>query len=101
MLHSIHRELAKPTVINHAIQCHFTNPNKLNLIVAKGNVLSIYRIYTTILGDQPYPTARMELVVEFTLQGVITSIAAVRTNTSVGLQGMDSLLLTFKEAKVR
>jgi hypothetical protein len=44
--------------------------------------------------------ARLELVGEFKLMGVITSMAPVRTPNSVGLLGMDSLLLTFKDAKV-
>jgi hypothetical protein len=96
----MHQELAAPTVINHSLCCNFTNPNRLNLIVAKGNLLAIYRIYTT-KSEQPYPTARMEFIHEFTLQGIITSMSSIRTGTSVGILGMDSLLLTFKDAKVR
>jgi hypothetical protein len=100
MLHSIHKELAQPTAIHHAVKCHFTDPNKLNLVVSKGNVLAVYRIYTTATKKNPYPTARMELIHEFYMQGTITSISSIRTNTSVGLVGLDSLLLTFKDAKV-
>jgi hypothetical protein len=98
MIYTTHQELAKPTVISHAIKCHFTSPNKLNLVVAKGSVLFVYRIYTT--STQTVPTARMELINEFTLQGVITSLAALRTSTSVGVDGLDSILLTFRDAKV-
>ena len=46
-------------------------------------------------------TARLELCNEFKLHGNITSIGVIRTSTSVGLLGMDSLLLSFKDAKVR
>jgi hypothetical protein len=99
MLYSLHKEVAAPTNIHNAICCNLTSSDKLNLVLTRGNVLAIYRIYKTATPDQPYPTARTELINEFALQGRITSIAAVRTKTSVGLDGLDSLLLTFADAK--
>lgn len=93
MIYSMHQELASPTVINHAISCHFINPNKLSLVVARGNILSIYKVYTEKI---TYPTARVEQLHEFTLQGVITSMESIKTIYSP----LDSILLTFKDAKV-
>jgi hypothetical protein len=93
MIYSIHQELASPTVINHALSCHFIHASKLSLVVARGNLLSIYRVYTE---KGPYPTARLEQLHEFTLQGVITSMESIKTIYSP----LDSILLTFKDAKV-
>ncbi len=95
MLYSWHKQLTPPTCISLSLKCHFTDPNKLDLIVVKGNVLGCYRLYTVASGEQP--TARMELLHEFVLQGIVTSIGSCRTQDSIGL---DSLLLTFSDAKV-
>ena len=54
----------------------------------------------TMNQNQPSKTCRLELLNEFKLNGVITSIGVVQLSTSVGLQGMNSLLLTFKDAKM-
>ena len=96
----MHRDLAASTAMQHAVTCHFTHPNKLNIVIAKGNILSVYLIYTTTTSVEDYPVARMELIKVFTLQGTITSLSAIKTGTSVGLQGLHSLLLTFKHAKM-
>ncbi|KAI9205850.1 CPSF A subunit region-domain-containing protein [Polychytrium aggregatum] len=50
--------------------------------------------------NRPKKIARLELLREFKLHGLITSVAAVRTSTLVGLEGMDSLLLSFRDAKM-
>ena len=96
----MYKEIAPPTNIQIAITARLTDPNKLNLVCCKGNILSIYRIYKTVTVNKPWPTARMELIGEFTLFGNIVSICAVRTQTSVGLLGLDSLLIAFKDAKM-
>ncbi|KAJ3275699.1 mRNA cleavage and polyadenylation factor subunit [Borealophlyctis nickersoniae] len=56
---------------------------------------------TAAKSDRPKKVARLELHSEHRLHGNVTSIGVVRTSTSVGLDGMDSLLLSFKDAKVR
>lgn len=43
---------------------------------------------------------RLELVYQEKLHGVITSMGVIRSATGVGAMGMDSLLLSFKDAKV-
>ena len=100
MLYSMYKEIAPPTNIQLAITAKLTDPTKLNIVCAKGNIISIYRVYQTLTDGKPWPTGRMELVGEFTLFGNITGINAVRTQTSVGLQGLDSLLITFTDAKM-
>ncbi|KAJ3013404.1 Cleavage and polyadenylation specificity factor subunit 1 [Thoreauomyces humboldtii] len=48
----------------------------------------------------PRKIARLELHAQFRLQGNVTSMGVVRTSTSNGLKGMDSLLLSFRDAKM-
>ncbi|KNC97783.1 cleavage/polyadenylation factor CFT1 [Spizellomyces punctatus DAOM BR117] len=50
--------------------------------------------------NHPRKVAKLELHAQFRLHGNVTSIGVVRTSTSVGLLGMDSLLLSFKDAKM-
>lgn len=94
MLYSWHRQLTPPTCISLSLKCNFTHPSKLDLIVIKGNLLCIYRIYT--LQDDGLPTAKFELLSEFVLQGLVTSISSCRT---IG-NSLDSLLLSFSDAKM-
>jgi hypothetical protein len=44
-------------------------------------------------------TARLELITQYKLHGNITSMGVVQTISS-GANGMDSLLISFKDAKV-
>ncbi|TPX54847.1 hypothetical protein PhCBS80983_g05700 [Powellomyces hirtus] len=50
--------------------------------------------------NRPRKVAKLELHAQFKLPGNVTSIGVIRTSTSVGLLGMDSLLLSFKDAKM-
>jgi len=40
------------------------------------------------------------MIATYKIHGNISSINCIRTTTNVGLLGMDSLLLSFKDAKV-
>lgn len=98
-LFTFHRTLTPPTCITHSLKCHFTSSSRLDLILVKGNILFIYRIYTTKTTSDltsGQNTARLELLHEFTLQGMVTSMDVVRTRSA----NKDSLLLTFGDAKV-
>lgn len=46
-------------------------------------------------------SGRLELVAQFNLHGIISTMGTVRTNSSRGKEGCDSLLLGFSDAKVR
>ncbi|KAJ3334813.1 Cleavage and polyadenylation specificity factor subunit 1 [Kappamyces sp. JEL0680] len=96
VVYSLNKQLTPPTCITHSLKCHFTHPQKLDLLIVKGNLLCCYRIYTTAQGD--CPTARLELLHEFALQGIVTSIGTARS--SAAQHGLDSLLLTFQDAKM-
>ena len=50
--------------------------------------------------NQPSEYSRLVLAHTFQLQGVVASIAAVRTNTEAGLSGLDSLIICFAQAKI-
>jgi cleavage and polyadenylation specificity factor subunit 1 len=43
---------------------------------------------------------RLELVAQFKMNGIITTMGTVRTNSPRGREGCDSLLLGFSDAKV-
>ncbi|KAJ3256708.1 Cleavage and polyadenylation specificity factor subunit 1 [Boothiomyces macroporosus] len=78
MLYSLHKDLLPPSGIDFAVYCNFTGSP--NLITVQSNILSIYRI----------KIPRLELIHQFTLNGVVTSMQKVKNN----------LLLTFKDAKM-
>ncbi|KAI8896608.1 CPSF A subunit region-domain-containing protein, partial [Globomyces pollinis-pini] len=90
MLYSLCKELAPSTAIQHALQGNFTSPTDIDLLVSKGNILEIYRVRSRS-SSVDY---NLSLHQKFTLQGVVTSMAFVRIGST------DSLLLTFKDAKM-
>ena len=51
----------RPTVVTHAVTCHFTAPTDLNLVVAKCTRLELYLIgpsgLTTVLDSNVYGQA--------------------------------------------
>ncbi|KAJ3135043.1 Cleavage and polyadenylation specificity factor subunit 1, partial [Irineochytrium annulatum] len=126
MSFALWKEVLPPTAVDIAIEARFTSPHALNLVVAFGHVLRIYNVVEEQHRDERYDgeeispaddaeangdggsaeetgvgrVARLELQGEFSLMGNVASMAVVRTGTSVGLQGMDSLLLSFKDAKM-
>ncbi|KAJ3119852.1 Cleavage and polyadenylation specificity factor subunit 1 [Nowakowskiella sp. JEL0407] len=78
--------------------------------------LSYADVPLSLLGEEEFPNlvplietskkgpppkiARLEILSSHKLHGVITSMTPVRTQSSVGLLGMDSLLLSFADAKM-
>ncbi|KAI8851683.1 CPSF A subunit region-domain-containing protein [Chytridium lagenaria] len=123
-MYALWKEVHPPTAVEACVEARFTSPDAINLVVAKSHLLQVYNVIEVeeeegevtrvhaasmdedammVNGDEPKKTskvARLELFAEFKLQGNITSIVAVRTTASVGLLGMDSLLLSFKDAKM-
>ncbi|KAJ3189114.1 mRNA cleavage and polyadenylation factor subunit [Gaertneriomyces sp. JEL0708] len=102
-IYSLYKELLPPSGIDHVATASFTGPEVTNLIVAQSNLLRIYEVNEKIQGNSGESLdriARLRLVHEEYLNGIITSIGTVRTATGVGAQGLDSLLLAFKDAKV-
>ncbi|KAI9088335.1 CPSF A subunit region-domain-containing protein [Phlyctochytrium arcticum] len=117
---SLYKPLLPPSSIDACVQARFTHPESVNLIVARGSVLQVYGVIEGEQGDlessssgppsipeaepdqdaPPKTIAKLELVAEFHLHGNITSMGVVRTVTSVGAVGMDSLLLSFRDAKM-
>ncbi|KAI8825062.1 CPSF A subunit region-domain-containing protein [Fimicolochytrium jonesii] len=124
--YSLYKELLPPSGIEHSVDARFVSPHVTNLIIARGNVLQIYDVVEEDLiggvdgpdesqhekghlksesahtwnSPRPRKVAKLNLHAEFRLQGNVTSIGVVRTTTPVGLLGMDSLLLSFKDAKM-
>ena len=44
-MHSILHSVHQPTVIDHAIKCHFFNHEEVNLVTAGGSMLTVYRLH--------------------------------------------------------
>ncbi|OUM57544.1 hypothetical protein PIROE2DRAFT_17448 [Piromyces sp. E2] len=109
-----------PSCVEDAIPCHFTSPTARNLIVVKASTIEIYEVLEVTdeeekkfwigkdskdqdkTNDQIYPKIRagLELVTSYKIHGNVSSINCIRTTTNVGLLGMDSLLVSFKDAKM-
>ena len=125
-VYSLTKELLPPSSIDHVQPARLTDPNSLDLVVARGTLLQIYRIKEEYLkfdttdsmsmeeeqqdlglpgivahnDEQPPRIARLELKQQMRLDSPIASVGVVRTCVSVGAANMDSLLLCFKDAKL-
>ncbi|KAJ3100898.1 Cleavage and polyadenylation specificity factor subunit 1 [Phlyctochytrium planicorne] len=120
-MYALWKEAHPPTAVDASVEARFISPDAVNLVVAKSHILQVYNVIEVdedtgkacsniTNGDAGHQNgvnqgdfrkvARLELAGEFRLQGNITSMAAVRTSTSVGAAGMDSILLTFRDAKM-
>lgn len=42
---SIYRELHPPTVVDHAVKCHFFDDHEINLVTAGSSRIHVYRLY--------------------------------------------------------
>src|SRR5687768_13613693 len=96
-MYTLAKELFPPTGIERVVRCNFVRPDILNVIVSKATVLEIYNFTEPEQADQ---LPRLELVATYRFNGVITSMGVIRTSSS-GQHGLDSILVSFKDAKVR
>jgi len=109
MSYPLFKTLHPPTTIDHCVAARFTSENDLNLVVARECLLEVYRLPTSTTTTSssvvvpptttPPPgnaTATLELVGSFPLFGNVESMETVR----LGKDKIDSLLVTFAEAKV-
>ena len=96
-MYTLAKELFPPTGIERVVRCNFVRPDVLNVVVSKSTVLEIYNFTEPAQADQ---LPRLELVASYRLNGIITSMGVIRTSSS-GQHGLDSILVSFKDAKVR
>ncbi|RKO91040.1 hypothetical protein BDK51DRAFT_51243 [Blyttiomyces helicus] len=129
-IYTLYKDILPPSAINACAEARFVSPRAVNLVVARAGLLQVYNIVeedapsadssasvddpeekdlektqsrpinASASPDRTPKIARLELFAQFKLYGNITSIGVVRTTTSVGVLGMDSLLLSFKDAKL-
>ncbi|KAJ3154030.1 Cleavage and polyadenylation specificity factor subunit 1 [Geranomyces variabilis] len=118
-VYTLYKELLPPSGIKSCAEARFISPSDINLIVSRGTVLQVFSVveddHVDQLADETLASgpahevqetkrirkiAKLELQAQFKLPGNVTSIGVVRTSTSVGLLGMDSLLLSFRDAKM-
>ncbi|KAF9961999.1 Cleavage and polyadenylation specificity factor subunit 1 [Mortierella alpina] len=95
-MYTLAKELFPPTGIERVVRCNFVRPDILNVIVSKATVLEIYNFTEPEQADQ---LPRLELVATYRFNGVITSMGVIRTSSS-GQHGLDSILVSFKDAKM-
>ncbi|KAG0205891.1 Cleavage and polyadenylation specificity factor subunit 1 [Mortierella sp. GBA30] len=95
-MYTLAKELFPPTGIERVVRCNFVRPDILNVIVAKATVLEVYNFTEPEQADQ---LPRLELVASYRFNGVITSMGVIRTSSS-GQHGLDSILVSFKDAKM-
>lgn len=95
-MYTLAKEIFPPTGIERVVRCNFVRPDILNVIVAKSSVLEIYNFSEPAQPDQ---LPRLEMVASYRLNGIITSMGVIRTSSS-GQHGLDSILVSFKDAKV-
>ncbi|KAL1925408.1 uncharacterized protein VTP21DRAFT_291 [Calcarisporiella thermophila] len=93
---AFYREIFSPTVVEHAAVARFTSPDALNLIIACTSMLKVYAIVDHFEEEEDM---MLKLIAEYKLHGNITSIGVIKTITS-SKWGLDSLLLSFKDAKM-
>jgi hypothetical protein len=43
-IHSLYKEILPPTVVEHVVECNFTNGRERNLIISRSSILEIYRL---------------------------------------------------------
>ncbi|KAJ3087269.1 Cleavage and polyadenylation specificity factor subunit 1 [Quaeritorhiza haematococci] len=72
----------------------------MNLLLQDMQFPKIQPLWQSTTSQGVSKVARLELLAQIKLQGNITCMEPVRTSTSVGLLGMDSLLLSFSDAKM-
>ncbi|KAF9438833.1 Cleavage and polyadenylation specificity factor subunit 1 [Entomortierella beljakovae] len=94
-MYTLAKELFPPTGIERVVRCNFIRPDVLNVVVSKSTVLEIYNFTEPAQADQ---LPRLELVASYRLNGIITSMGVIRTSSS-GQHGLDSILVSFKDAK--
>ncbi|KAK3837510.1 MAG: CPSF A subunit region-domain-containing protein [Linnemannia gamsii] len=95
-MYTLAKELFPPTGIERVVRCNFIRPDILNVIVSKSTVLEVYNFTEPAEADQ---LPRLELVASYRFNGVITSMGVIRTSSS-GQHGLDSILVSFKDAKM-
>jgi len=94
---SLLRTSHPPTGVEHSIYASFFNAGEKNLVVAGSNLLKVYRLVPeNVQKRDPHPKLKLECMGEWRLMGWIQSLAAVRL---IGAS-RDSILLTFKDAKL-
>lgn len=100
MSYAIYKQFQIPTAVDFCIKAHVISENELNLVLSKGNLLQIYNIKRNkIINNEDIQNkkiANLELFLEKKLFGNIESLNAIRLKG----KNRDSLIISFKEAKV-
>lgn len=83
-----YHEFIEPTRVSHCVACNFISPDAKHLVIAKSTLLQIFEVVGR---------AKLKLVEQFKLHGLITDLKPLRTVESPSL---DYLLVSTKFAKM-
>eukprot|EP00092_Neocalanus_flemingeri_P020040 GFUD01021700.1.p1 GENE.GFUD01021700.1~~GFUD01021700.1.p1 ORF type:complete len:1406 (+),score=514.90 GFUD01021700.1:53-4270(+) len=98
-MYSLVRSSHPATGVEHSLSCNFFHTGEKNLVVAGANVLRVFRLVPDLDSrgkEEDQSRLKMECVASWELFGWIQSMASVRLTGGE----RDSLLLTFKDAKL-
>lgn len=89
-------EILPPTAVTDAVALNLIQHGRLDLVVAKTSLLQVFRLHRTTEGENA--TTRLLLIGEYQLSGTITSLRRIHTQDDKN--GIDSLLIAFRDAKI-
>jgi len=96
-MHALRQDILPPSGVEFAAHLNLTpaclNPRHRNLVVARTNLLRILEVV-----EESQGATRLYLVREHKLHGIVTGLSGVKV---VSEDGLDRLLVSFKDAKVR
>lgn len=91
-MYSICNTIYPATSVEHSIECHFYNLQETNLVVAGGDILTIYNIIQK-------PHVKLEQRQTYELHGSVTSLAKISLGSRQSRR-RDSIVVSFNDAKL-
>ena len=93
-------ELLPPSGVTHSAALAFLSSKASNLVIAKTNLLQVFKLRTIgqTSRDEPTPHSKLVLVSEYPLCGTVTSLQPVTDIKTKS--GGAALLIAFKDAKL-
>ncbi|CAH8519444.1 unnamed protein product [Schistosoma rodhaini] len=88
---AVFKHISPPTAVDNCLYCHLTHPKLKNLVITRGGFIEIYNVKSSASGE-----TRFNWVYGTSVYENIADIVTVRFTGDL----LDSLLLSFPEAKV-
>ncbi|CAI2726936.1 unnamed protein product [Schistosoma spindalis] len=88
---AIYKHISPPTAVDNCLYCHLIHPKLKNLVITRGGFIEIYNVKSSASGE-----TRFNWVYGTSVYENVADIVTVRFTGDL----LDSLLLSFPEAKV-